>query len=91
VEGETAAAAAAVAVAFASDYFESHSHSSHIKRFVQPGVWEAEAESIGYCKVQQSEVAHAVVVQQRLPTMPNNLHVRAVEEEVQEAAEVAEA
>ena len=86
MEGDAAAAAA-----FASDYFEIHSHSSHIKRFVQQAAGKAEEESTGYCKVQQSEVVHEVVVQQRLPTMPNNLAARAVEEEVREAAAAAEA
>jgi hypothetical protein len=80
----------AVAAAFANDYFEIHSRSSHIKRFVQQGAEEAE-ESTGYCKIQQSEVVHVVVLQQHSPTMPNNLAVKAVEEEVREAAEAAEA
>ena len=88
-EGDTAAVAAAAA-AFANDYFEIHSRNSHIKHFVQQGAGEAEEVSTGYCKVQQ-EVVHVVVVQPRLPTMTNNLAVRAVEEEVQEAAEAAEA
>lgn len=85
--GGDTVAVAAVAAAFANDYFEIHSRNSHIEHFV-PG--EAEEESTGYCKVQQG-VVHVVVVQQRLPTMPNNLSVKAVEEEVQEAAEAAEA
>jgi hypothetical protein len=87
VVGDTAAV---VVAAFANDCFEIHNRSSHIKRFVQQGAGEAEEESIGYCKVQQSEVVH-VVVQQHLPTMLNNLAVRAVGEEVREAAEAAEA
>ena len=90
VEGDTAVAVAVVAAAFANDYFEIHNRNSHIMHFVQQGAEKAEEESIGYCKDQQ-EVVHVVVVQQRLPTMPNNLAVKAVEEEVQEAAEAAEA
>jgi hypothetical protein len=86
VESDTAAAAA-----FANGYFEIHSRSSHIKRFVQRGAGKAEEESIGYCKVQQSEIAHAMVAQQCLPTMPNNLTVRAVEAGVREAMEAVEA
>ena len=88
-EGDTAVAVAAAA-AFANDYFEIHSRNSHIKHFVQQGAGEAEEESTGYCKVQQ-EVVHVVVVQRCLPTMPNNLAAKAAEEEVQEAAEAAEA
>ena len=92
VEGDTAVAVAAVAAAvFANDYFEIHSRNSHIKHFVQQEAEEAEEASIGYCKVQR-EVVHVAVVQQHLPTMSNNLAVKAVEEEeVQEAAEDAEA
>ena len=89
-EGDTAAVVVAAAAAFANDYFEIHSRNSHIKHFVQQGAEEAEEESTGYCKVQQ-EVVHVVVVHQRLSTMPNNLAVKAVAEEVQEAAEAAEA
>jgi hypothetical protein len=89
-EGDTAVAVAAVAAAFANDCFEIHSRNSHIKHFVQRGAEEAEEESTGHCKV-QPEVVHVAVVQQHLPTMPNNLAVKAVEEEVQEAAEAAEA
>jgi hypothetical protein len=91
-EGDTVVAVVAVAVAaaFANDYFEIHSRNSHIKHFVQQEAEEAEEESTGNCKVQQ-EVVHVAVVQQRLPTMPNNLAVKAVGEEVQEAAEAAEA
>lgn len=87
-KGDTAVAAVA---AFANDYFEIHNRNSHIKHFVQQGAGEAEEESTGYCKVQQL-VVHVVVVQQRLSTMPNNLAVKAEEEEeVREAAEAAEA
>ena len=83
--GDTAAAVSA------NDYFEIHSRSSHTKRFVQEKAGEVEAESTGYCRVLRSEVVRGVV-QQRLPTMPNNLAVRAgEEEEVREATEVAEA
>ena len=89
MESDTAAAAAAAA-AFANGYFEIHSRSSHIKRFVQRGAGEAEEESIGYCKVQQSEVARAVVVRQCLPTMPNNLTVRTVEAGVRAVMEAVE-
>lgn len=85
-EGDTAVAAVA---AFANDYFETHSRNSHIKHFVQQGAEEAEEESTGYCN-QQQEVVHVVVVQ-GLSTKLNNLAVKAVEEEVQEAAEAAEA
>ena len=81
-EGDTAVAA------FANDYFETHSRNSHIKHFVQQGAGEAEEESTVYCN--QQEVVHVVVVQ-RLSTKTNNLAVKAVEEEVQEAAEAAEA
>ena len=84
-EGDTAVAVAVAA--FANDYFETHSRNSHIKHFVQQGAGEAEEESTGYCKDHQ-EVVHVVV---RLPTMPNNLAEKAVEEEVREAAEAAEA
>jgi len=80
----------AAAVAFANDYFEIHSRSLHIKHFVQQGDGEAEEESNEYyCKVQQSEVVHVGALQ-RLPTMPNNLAVRVVEEEVLEVREAAE-
>lgn len=89
-EGGTAVAVAVVAAAFANDYFEIHSRNSHIKHFVQQGAEEAEEESTGNCRV-QPEVERVAVVQQSLPTMPNNLAVKAVEEEVQEAAEAAEA
>ena len=85
-----AVAVAAVAAAFANDYFEIHSRNSHIKHFVQRGAEEAEEESTEHCKV-QPEVEHVAVVQQSLPTMPNNLAVKAVEEEVQGATEAAEA
>ena len=89
--GDTAVAVAVAVDAFANDYFEIHSHNSHIGRFVQQGAGKAEVESTEHCKVQQ-EVVHVVVVQQYLPTMPNNLAAKAAEEEeVQEAAEAAEA
>ena len=86
-EGDTAVAVAVAA--FANDYFETHSRNSHIKHFVQQGAGEAEEESTVHCKVQQ-ELVHVVVVQ-RLPTTPNNPAVKAVEGEVQEVAEAAEA
>ena len=62
MESDIAAAVAAVvvAVAFANDYFEIHSRSWHIKRFVQREVDEAEEEPIGDCRAQHRAVVDVV-------------------------------